>query len=306
MKQKVIIIGGGEIVTHYKEGLEASPIFEVVGLCDVDEQCPARAIFPNLPFYTDYTTAIEELKPNGVIIAVPTELHGVIAMACLKQGMDVYLEKPIATTIKSIKFLCVAANKYNKRLVPLFHWRYADEVMFLERYLAGKEVTHASVYIRDDYACEPRGKIRFDRRGLCGAWLDSGINALSYLNQICTFESVTLTDKVEYVDKTCDLPYFSMRRFNTGLNREIEIIVNWSTNSRKKESRIIANGEEIFVDHTEQTVWTEKGILFHKKVEDRLSAHYVNMFASKELLEDSLVYEGEYLHDVLFLEDGSL
>ena len=306
MKQKVIIIGGGQIVTHYKEGLEASPIFEVVALCDVDEQCPARAVFPDLPFYTDYTTAIEEKKPNGVIIAVPTELHGAIAMACLKIGVDVYLEKPVATTLKSTKFLYIAANTYGRRLVPLFHWRYADEVLFLEKYLAGKEITHASVYIRDDYACNPRGTIRSDRLGLCGAWLDSGINALSYLNQICTFDCMTLTDKVEYFDKSCDRQYFSMRRFKTGPNSEMEIIVNWSTDSRKKESRIIADGEEIFVDHTEQKVWSSKGILFHKPVEDRLSAHYVNMFASKELLEESVVYDGEYLHDVLFLEEGSL
>ena len=44
MKKKLLLIGGGTIATHYKAGLLNSPLYELVGLCELNPDCAARQL----------------------------------------------------------------------------------------------------------------------------------------------------------------------------------------------------------------------------------------------------------------------
>ena len=298
MKKRVLIIGGGTIAVHYAEGLKKSPLLQPIAMCDIHEDCPARSVFPDLTFFKDYKEGIEQGQFDAAVLALPPKMHVDVATYCMQKGLDVYVEKPLADTKESVQRAYDVARGLGRQLTTMFHWQYADEVLFLKEYLKEKKVESVSVYIRDDYACSPRGVIRADRRGLGGAWLDSGINALSYVNEILPLDGAKLLGKEEYATDGQDL-YFTRRKFAVN-GANLEIVVDWSTPSRQKQSTIVADGEEIFVDHTLQQVKVGEKLIFEKKVADRLTTHYFNAFVSPDLTEKGDEKTSELLHEILF------
>ena len=51
----------------------------------------------SVKFYQDYTTMLDEVKPQAVIITTETDHHLAIVRACARRHIDVEMEKPMAT-----------------------------------------------------------------------------------------------------------------------------------------------------------------------------------------------------------------
>jgi len=75
----------------------------------VDADASRAAFFPGCDFYTDYRKVLE--IADAAVVAVPTDRHHRIALACLDAGLHVLIEKPIATTLKQADELIALAKK---------------------------------------------------------------------------------------------------------------------------------------------------------------------------------------------------
>lgn len=90
-----------------------SPV-NVVSLCDVDDKYAAGTykLFPKAKTYRDYRKMFEREKSiEGVVIATPDHTHAVIAMAAIKAGKHVYVQKPLTFTVKEARMLTEAARE---------------------------------------------------------------------------------------------------------------------------------------------------------------------------------------------------
>lgn len=298
MKKKLLLIGGGTIATHYKAGLECSPHYELVALSDINPNCASRNLF-SVPFYTDYNEALAATGAEVAMIATSTSSHYEIAKNLLGGGISVITEKPICESYDKIEELCALAELKKIDLGCVFHWKYADEVKYLKQHLATLgRIERIAVRVCDDYANTDNGSIRADRRGLCGAWLDSGINILSYIGQLCDLHDYELVHKQHILDKACNQTKFAhcIYRFGTVA---ADITVDWRTDSREKTSEITCERGLVQVNHTRQTVLFNGMPVYQNPLVDRLSGHYKNAFAeftpSKEELHYALL-----LHKILF------
>jgi predicted dehydrogenase len=86
-----------------KSNLNAlAPTENIVALCDVDEKYagPVFDKYPNAKRYKDYRKMLETQKDiDGIVVATPDHLHGIIASAAMKQGKHVYVQKPLTATV---------------------------------------------------------------------------------------------------------------------------------------------------------------------------------------------------------------
>ncbi|HKT10880.1 MAG TPA: Gfo/Idh/MocA family oxidoreductase, partial [Terriglobia bacterium] len=67
----------------------------------------------SVKFYRDYTTMLDEVRPQAVIITTETDHHLAIVRACAKRHINVEMEKPLATTApdaREIEKLVAAAH----------------------------------------------------------------------------------------------------------------------------------------------------------------------------------------------------
>jgi len=97
-----------------KENLRKCEGENIVALCDVDWDftAPVFATYPNAKKYKDYRRMLEEQKDiDGVIVATPDHTHAVIAMAVMKMGKHVYVQKPLTWSVDEARKLTEEARK---------------------------------------------------------------------------------------------------------------------------------------------------------------------------------------------------
>ncbi len=66
--------------------------------------------------YENYKDLLARKDIDAVVIAIPDHYHAIVAIAALKAGKDVYLEKPLTFTIKEGQELRKAVREYNRIL----------------------------------------------------------------------------------------------------------------------------------------------------------------------------------------------
>lgn len=106
--------------------IQVSPV-EVVSLCDVDKRMLAaaadtvagRQASKKKPrTYTDYRKMLAEKDLDVVLIATPDHWHALPMIEACRNGVDMYLQKPISVDIVEGEAMLAAARKY-KRVVQV-------------------------------------------------------------------------------------------------------------------------------------------------------------------------------------------
>jgi len=86
--------------------------------------------------YPDYRDMLECEKPDLVVIATPSVFHEEQAIAALKAGAHVLLDKPMSTNYEAAKRIRQTVLETKKKLVVYQSYRYSDVATVAKRILA--------------------------------------------------------------------------------------------------------------------------------------------------------------------------
>ena len=130
-KRKVGVVGVGHLGQYHAEKYSKLPDVELVGVVDINRE---RALeianrFGTKSFF-DYSSLLDDV--DAVSIAVPTQSHYKIARDFLQNGIDVLLEKPIATTVEEADTLIEVAKKKDLILQVGHIERYNPAIVAVE------------------------------------------------------------------------------------------------------------------------------------------------------------------------------
>ena len=93
-----------------------SPNANIVFLCDVDDRqsVASRKRFPKAGYYKDYREMLDKEAKNidALSVSIPDHGHAVAALAAMKLGKHVYVQKPMTHDIYEARILTQAAKKY--------------------------------------------------------------------------------------------------------------------------------------------------------------------------------------------------
>lgn len=87
----------------------------IVALCDVDDDRAKDTFnrYPKARKWKDFRKMLDEQKDiDAVIVATPDHTHAVAAMAAMRRGKHVYVQKPLTRTVYEARMLTEAARKY--------------------------------------------------------------------------------------------------------------------------------------------------------------------------------------------------
>jgi predicted dehydrogenase len=116
---KVGVIGIGNMGWHHARVLSLLRDADLVGVADPDESRGKLAVEQfQCEWFEDYHDLIS--KVDAICIAVPTLLHHKVGLDCLKAGINVLIEKPIAATELEAKSL-INASKISNCLLQVGH-----------------------------------------------------------------------------------------------------------------------------------------------------------------------------------------
>ena len=104
--------------------VQVEPV-SVTALCDVDSRMlneaadliATRQVSKKRPrLYSDYREMLKQERLDIAHVATPDHWHALPAIAAMKAGADVYVEKPVSVDVQEGQAMLAAANKY-KRIV---------------------------------------------------------------------------------------------------------------------------------------------------------------------------------------------
>jgi predicted dehydrogenase len=167
-KRRVAIAGLGIGRGHTRAFQNLSDYFEVAAVCDVDE-ARARQVADEyqIPFSTArYEDLLSREEVDVIDICTPSFLHYDQILQALNAGKHVICEKPLVGSLKELDELIAAEQGSDKRIMPIFQYRYGRGIQKL-RYLVDQGLT-GKAYVatvetawrrREDYYATPwRGK----------------------------------------------------------------------------------------------------------------------------------------------------
>ena len=114
---RVGVVGIGVMGSNHARVLREMPGVELVAVADPD---PKQAAFVSGALGCKSVAHVSELIALGVdavSIAAPTHLHRDIALTCIKAGVHVLVEKPIAPSVKEGREI-IAALSNSQWLAP--------------------------------------------------------------------------------------------------------------------------------------------------------------------------------------------
>jgi len=116
---KAVVIGAGHMGRYHAAKLAALPGVELAGVVDAD---PARAAELAKKHGCAALESHGDIpgSANAVVIAVPTDRHHEVGLACLARGMHVLMEKPIAASVEEADDLIALAAK-NRVVLQVGH-----------------------------------------------------------------------------------------------------------------------------------------------------------------------------------------
>lgn len=127
-KAKLAVVGLNFGKNHAFNIASGSMPGELAAIADLNPDYAALGKQLDTPFYTDYRKMLEEVRPDGVIIAVPPKFHKPIAMDCMQAGADVMIEKPITLCSAEADELIAQADALGRKILVGQHHRFDPSV----------------------------------------------------------------------------------------------------------------------------------------------------------------------------------
>lgn len=113
---RVLIAGLGNMGLSHALAHHKQDGAEIVGLVNRSGQVDHPDL-QGYPVFTDFHAALEDTKPNLVVVATYSDSHADYAVAAMEAGAHVFVEKPLATTVEDARRVVATAEATNRKLV---------------------------------------------------------------------------------------------------------------------------------------------------------------------------------------------
>ena len=143
MQLKVGVVGAGSMGMNHLRVLRDfdEKQVQLVGVAESSEVTLQQAMKRfHVAGYTDYRQMVEQTHPDLVAVVVPTQSHFTVAEYLLNQGINVLIEKPMASTIEEANTLLEIANRQNVKIAVGHVERFNPAVVEVKRRLAANEL----------------------------------------------------------------------------------------------------------------------------------------------------------------------
>lgn len=121
----VAIVGAGRMGQTHARHLAEIPEARIIAVADVmPESAVALAAPSNAAVYADYQELLARAKPDVVYFCTPAIDHADQIQFAAQQGVNIFVEKPLATTVAEARAAAEAVERHGVICTVGYQWRY--------------------------------------------------------------------------------------------------------------------------------------------------------------------------------------
>ncbi|MGF1536701.1 MAG: Gfo/Idh/MocA family oxidoreductase [Elainellaceae cyanobacterium] len=277
---RVGIIGVGSMGQHHARVLSLLKDVSFVGVADINvERGLDTASKYQARFFEHYRDLLPQV--DAVCIAVPTRLHYEVGMACLKSGVHVLIEKPIAASISEAESLVNAAAQF-KCILQVGHIeRFNPAFQELSQVLKAEELLAIEAHRMSPYS---------DRANDVSVVLDLMIHDIDLLLELVGSPAVHLTASGSRASDSGQLDYVTA---TLGFANGIVATLTASKITHRKIRRIVAHCKQSLTEAD----FLNSEILIHRQTTANCSTdHGQVLYRQDGLIEKVYTSNIEPLH----------
>lgn len=265
---RIGVIGVGNMGQHHTRVLSLLKDVRLVGVSDINvERGLDTASKYQVRFFEDYRDLLGHV--DAVCVAVPTRLHYSVGMTCLKAGVHVLIEKPIAASISEAESLVNAAAEY-RRILQVGHIeRFNPAFGELSKVLKTEELLALEAHRMSPYS---------DRANDVSVVLDLMIHDIDLLLELVAAPVVKLTASGS---RASDSGYLDYVTATLGFSSGIVATLTASKVTHRKLRSIVAHCKNSLTEAD----FLNNEILIHRQT----TANYVTDYGQVLYRQDGLI-----------------
>ncbi|MBH55106.1 MAG: oxidoreductase [Opitutaceae bacterium] len=125
---RLALIGAGVIGQRHLKSIAVVERAELVAIVDTNPAVEQIAAESSVPFFRATGAMLKEVKPEGVFVCSPTDLHLQPVLESLRSGAHVLVEKPITATLDEAEEIIELSEKTSRHVLVGHHRRYYENV----------------------------------------------------------------------------------------------------------------------------------------------------------------------------------
>jgi predicted dehydrogenase len=122
---RIAVAGAGLIGRRHVDLVHESVACDLAAIVDPAPAARAMASRLGVAWHASIPEALDRERPDGIIVATPSQLHLEHALACLEAGVPTLLEKPVATTVEDGVRVALASAAHGVPLLVGHHRRHS-------------------------------------------------------------------------------------------------------------------------------------------------------------------------------------
>lgn len=264
---KVALMGAGKMGISHLSILNAHPEVKVVGICDTSKMVnDFLSKQGNFNCFTDYKDMINAVKPEAVVVAVPTKFHYTIIKDFLEKGIHVFAEKPFCLTVEQGSELVKLAAQ--KKLVNQigYHNKFVGTFREMKKIVASGALGNIYHFTGEAYGPvvvnKKQDTWRSDPSEGGGCLLDYASHVIDLINDILSPVKASKGSLLKSVySKNVEDAVFSLLELSSGVTGILS--VNWSDDTYRKMSTtitVVGTKGKIISDANELKVYFKETI----------------------------------------------
>jgi len=185
---RLAVIGAGVIGKTHLQKIAAETAAELVAVADPFSAAADVAAQYGVPFFADNAQMLAEIRPEGVFVCTPTEVHLLPVLAALDAGAHVLVEKPITATTEEAVQVVAMARAVGRQVMVGHHRRYYPVLQRTKEIVESGEIGDL-VTVHGHWALQKAGGGYWDsqwrKRRAAGPGLTNLIHEFDTLRFVC-------------------------------------------------------------------------------------------------------------------------
>lgn len=190
-KLTVGLIGVANFGAYRRARMHESGNFTIAAVCDRNaEALAAAAAEENARAYTDFAAMLDHPGLEGVVISTGADSHASLAIAAMRKGLHVFVEKPLCTSVEETEALRVVTRETGRVFGVGHNDCSTDPLLNLAKRYIGEGRLGTVVAVEDNSSHSGGLEIKKgDWRGLAGRnpggmLFQCGVHALHAMNYL--------------------------------------------------------------------------------------------------------------------------